>query len=138
MRQVYYSIDNLKISPLKEKIIRYNELLRDLYSKESNDKKEIATKKNECKLEIEHYIKMYATILGFLSEGELDMYDEFKNGIHNKELEQVLGNNVLLQNELEQVLIALANEQSCKINEKLSYIFKEAKKQNKSIIVWIM
>lgn len=139
MRQNYYLIHNDLFGKLVGNIEVYNKLLKATFDKSIPREERLKAMEDKGKLEekIVAELKNNGQLLGFFTEKEFDSY---KNSIDllRDEIRKFLDNNTISYDSMDEILGELMKHDNNRHIKKLSVFLENAKKQDKSIVVWIM
>lgn len=139
MRQNYYAIHNDLFGKLVENIEVYNNLLKATFDKCAPRTERLKVMEDKGKLEkkIVDELKNNGHLLGFFLEKE---FDDYKNSIEllKEETRKFLDTNTIAYHSMDEILGELMEYDNNKHLKKLSIFLENAKKQDKSIVVWIM
>ncbi|NNU78349.1 hypothetical protein [Clostridium estertheticum] len=140
MRQVYYAVENELFQKLKLEIKKYNKILQKVYDKQisKTDRLNFIDEKEKSEIMIQDVLQEKTNLIGYFTEEELESLEGCIILLENKRTYNILKSNSINSEGIEDILVELMEQEEKKIIKKLILFLEKAKKDNKSIIVWIM
>jgi hypothetical protein len=139
MQQSYYAVQKGLYDDLMGSIKNYNELFNVTFNKEISraERLKVMEEKDQVEEVIVNSLKKNGQLLGFFSEKEFEDYGTSLKPLSD-DIRGILGSNSIPLSAIEGILVELMQYND---NEKLNKLFmflENARKQDKSIIVWII
>ncbi|WML58662.1 hypothetical protein [Neobacillus sp. PS2-9] len=139
MRQTYYGVDSILFEELEEYIKEYIQLTKEMFNKElaRDEKLVIKQKKDELRQWIQTKLLEGGSILGFLTEEQVDELHAQIQSMDEK-LAVQLNSNFIAYSQLEELILVFMEQQEINVLKNLTYFLEKAKQKQQHVIVWIM